>query len=71
MVVEEKEYRMRPKAKNENPSQAESLPKRTWMLLLNKGMLSHELKGEKAKTLSRPPLILPANTANIFVTMHM
>jgi hypothetical protein len=50
MVVEEREYEMRQQTEIENASLAESLPNLTWMLLLNKGMLSHEPKGEKSKT---------------------
>jgi hypothetical protein len=52
MVVEEREYEMRQQAEIENASLAESLPNLTWMLLLNKGMLCHEPKGEKSKTIS-------------------
>jgi hypothetical protein len=51
MVVEEREYEIRQQAEIENASLAESLPNLTWMLLLNKGMLSHEPKGEKSKTI--------------------
>jgi hypothetical protein len=50
MVVEESEYEMRQQAEIENASLAESLPNLTWMVLLNKGMLSHETKDEKSKT---------------------
>ncbi len=41
------------KAENQNPLLAETLPKATCRILLNKGMLSHEPKGEKTKTESR------------------
>jgi hypothetical protein len=42
---------MRQQAEIENASLAESLPNLTWMFFLNKGMLSHEPKGEKSKTI--------------------
>jgi hypothetical protein len=41
---------MRQQAEIENASLAKSLLNLTWMLLLNKGMLSHEPKSEKSKT---------------------
>jgi hypothetical protein len=45
-----REYEMCQQAEIENALLAESLPNLMWILLLNKGMLSHEPKGEKSKT---------------------
>jgi hypothetical protein len=61
VVVEERECEMRQQAEIENVSLAESLLNLTWMLLLNKGMLSHEPKGEKSKTHKMPFAFAPAS----------
>jgi hypothetical protein len=53
-----REYEMCQQAEIENASLAESLPNLTWMLLLNKGMLSHEPKGEKSKTVRGGKLLI-------------
>jgi hypothetical protein len=53
-----REYEMRQQPEIENASLAESLPNLTWMLLLNKGMLSHEPKGEKSKTVRGGKLLI-------------